>query len=65
MAHVAGTEGKRRRGCKGNGDRAECHRPNENKMSDGWRGGASPRVEGGVSWKVKNQSRQPFAPSHG
>jgi hypothetical protein len=41
------------------------HRPNENKMSDGWRDGASQRVEGGISWKVRNQSCQPFAPSHG
>ena len=24
---------------------------NENKISDGWRGGASLRVEGGISWK--------------
>jgi hypothetical protein len=39
--------------------------PNENKMSDGWQDGASLRVEGGISSKVKTQSRQPFAPSFG
>jgi hypothetical protein len=38
---------------------------NENKMSDGWRDGASLRVAGGISWKVWNQSCQSFAPSHG
>jgi hypothetical protein len=36
-------------------------RPNENKMSDGWREGASRRVEDGISWKAWNQSCQPFA----
>jgi len=29
--------------------RAQTHGPNENKMSDGWRDSASPRVEGGIS----------------
>jgi hypothetical protein len=38
---------------------------NENKMSDGWRESAWLRVEGGISWKVRNQSCQPFAPSLG
>jgi len=38
---------------------------NENKMSDGGRGRASLRVEGGISREVRNQSGQPFAPSHG
>jgi len=33
-------------------------------MSDGWRGGALLRVERGISWKARNQSCQPFAPSH-
>jgi L-amino acid N-acyltransferase YncA len=41
------------------------HRPNENKMSDGWRESASLPVEGGISWKITNQSCQPFAPSSG
>ena len=36
-------------------------RPNENKISDGWRGGAWLRVEGGISWKVRNRACQPFA----
>jgi hypothetical protein len=40
------------------------HAPNENKMSDGWRRSASLRVEGGISWKPRNQSCQTFAPSH-
>jgi hypothetical protein len=39
--------------------------PNENKISDGWRGGAWLRVEGGISWKVRNRACQPFAASHG
>ena len=39
--------------------------PNENKMSDGWRESVSLQVEGGISSKVRNQSCQPFAPSHG
>ena len=39
--------------------------PNENKMSDGGRDRASLRVEGGISSRVRNQSCQPFAPSHG
>jgi hypothetical protein len=34
-------------------------------MSDGWRDGASMRVEGGISSGVRNQSCQPFAPSLG
>jgi hypothetical protein len=34
-------------------------------MSDGWREGAWLRVDGGISSKVRNQSCQPFAPSHG
>jgi hypothetical protein len=38
---------------------------NEKKMSDGWRGSASLRVEDGISWRVRNQRCQPFAPSHG
>src|SRR3954454_501516 len=38
---------------------------NENKMSDGWRGSASLRVEKENSWEVWDQSCQPFAPSHG
>jgi hypothetical protein len=42
-----------------------AHRPNENKMSDGWRESASLWVEGDVSCKVRDQSCQPFAPSHG
>ena len=46
--------------CRSRGTRANSyeesgysalHRPNENKISDGWRGGASLRVEGGISWK--------------
>ena len=45
--------------------KAHALRSNENKMSDGWRESASLRVEGGISWKVRNQSCQPFAPSHG
>jgi hypothetical protein len=40
-------------------------RSNENKMSDGWRDGASVRVEDRISWKVRNQSCQLFAPSPG
>ena len=44
---------------------SNAHSSNENKMSDGWREGASLRIEGGISWKIKNQSRQAFAPSHG
>jgi len=39
-------------------------RPNENKISYGWCGGASLRVEGGISWKVRNRPCQPFAASH-
>ena len=39
--------------------------PNENKMSDGWREGASLRIEGRISWKIKNQNCQAFAPSFG
>src|ERR1051326_7479879 len=31
-------------------------RPNENKMSDGWRDGASLRVEGGISWESGTQA---------
>ncbi len=27
---------------------------NENKISDGWRSGAWLRVEGGISWEVRN-----------
>ena len=38
---------------------------NENKMSDGWRESAWLGVEDGISSKVRNQSCQPFAPSHG
>jgi hypothetical protein len=38
---------------------------NENKMSDGWRDGASLRGEGGVSWNEKDQGSLPFAPSFG
>jgi hypothetical protein len=38
-------------------------RSNENKMSDGWRDGASLRVEGGISSEPRNQSCQSFAPS--
>jgi hypothetical protein len=38
---------------------------NENKMSDGWRDSASLRIEGGISSQVRNESCQPFAPSHG
>jgi len=38
---------------------------NENKISDGWREGASLRVGGGISWKVRNRACQPFAASHG
>jgi hypothetical protein len=34
-------------------------------MSDGWRRSASQPVEGGISWKVRNQICQPFAPSPG
>ena len=30
-------------------------------MSDGWRESASLRVEGRISWKVRNQSGPPFA----
>ncbi len=41
------------------------HRPNENKMSDGWRKSVSPRIDGGISSQVRNQSCQSFAPSHG
>src|SRR6476469_1599025 len=41
------------------------HGPNENKMSDGWRESASLGVEGRISWKVRSESCQPFAPSHG
>jgi len=40
-------------------------RPNDNKISDGWRGGASLRIESGVSQKVRNQASQPFAASPG
>jgi hypothetical protein len=39
--------------------------PNENKISDGWRGGARLRVEGGISWKVRNRGCQPFADGMG
>lgn len=47
-------------------EKSDCGiRPNENKMSDGWRDGASMRVEGGISWEVKTQGCQTFAPSHG
>jgi hypothetical protein len=42
-----------------------AHSPNENKMSDGWREGASLRVEGGISWNARNQGCQSFALSHG
>jgi hypothetical protein len=42
-----------------------AHGSNENKISDGWRGGASLRVEGGISWKVMNRAGQPFAASFG
>src|ERR1051326_2144994 len=31
-------------------------RSNENKMSDGWRDGASLRVEGGISWESGTQA---------
>ena len=41
------------------------HGPNENKMSDGRRESAWLRVDGAISWKVTNQSCQPFAPSLG
>jgi hypothetical protein len=51
------------------GNRPDCnqrlHAPKENKMSDGWRKSASLRFEGGISWKVRTQSCQPFAPSLG
>jgi hypothetical protein len=30
--------------------------PNENKISDVWRGGAWLWVEGGISWKVRNRA---------
>jgi hypothetical protein len=45
-----------------------CHgffRSNENKMSDGWRESAGLRLEGGISWQVRNRGCQPFAPSPG
>jgi len=38
---------------------------NENKMSDGWRDSAPLRIEGGMSWTVRNQSCKPFTPSPG
>jgi hypothetical protein len=40
-------------------------RPNENKISDGWRGSASLRVERRTSWKVRSRDCQPFAASQG
>src|SRR6476661_5413804 len=39
--------------------------PNDNNISDGWRGRAWLRVEGGISWKVRNRACQPFAASLG
>jgi hypothetical protein len=39
--------------------------PNENKISDGWRDSASLRVEGGISWKVRDRDCQTFAASFG
>jgi len=41
------------------------HRPNENKMSYGWRDGAWLRVEGGISSKIRDQVFQPFDASLG
>jgi hypothetical protein len=35
------------------------------KISDRWRGGTWLRVEGGISWKVRNRACQPFAASSG
>ena len=34
---------------------------NENKISHRWRGGGWLRVEGGISWKVRNRGYQSFA----
>ena len=36
------------------GSRVHLRRANEKKISDGWRGGASLRIQGGISWKVRN-----------
>src|SRR4051794_28290023 len=58
--------GKRRKGGSRRRQRLEeCASSNENKMSDGWRDGTSLRIEGGISWKIRIQSCQPFAPSLG
>ena len=38
---------------------------NENKTTDGWRESASLWMKGEISWRVRSQSCQPFAPSHG
>ena len=44
----------------------ECAKAsNENKISDGWRGGAWLRVEGRISWEVRNRDCQAFAASFG
>ncbi|MEY2509617.1 MAG: hypothetical protein QOE26_380 [Verrucomicrobiota bacterium] len=53
MAHIAPTEGKGGRGCNGNEDHAECHRPNENKISDGYRERAPIEVEVFQSWEMQ------------
>src|SRR2546421_4524084 len=43
----------------------EFIRPNENKISDGWRGDAWLPVEDGISWKTRTRRGRRFAASHG
>lgn len=49
-AHPLGRSGEERQTRRARDDKKEreLHGPNENKMSEGWREGASLRVEGGI-----------------
>lgn len=39
------------------GDRLHARYPNQNKISEGWRGGARLRIGSGISWRVRNRGR--------
>jgi hypothetical protein len=45
----AGDDGRNGKASEKDVKESNAHRSNENKISDGWRGGAWSRVEGGIS----------------